>query len=293
MENYTSSVVREGLSFGEAPRWHDNRLWYSDFYRHGVYSLDGSGNEHLEHVVTQQPSGLGWLPNGDLLCVSMKDRAVLRFSHGTGSTFADISEHCGFWANDMTTSTDGFSYVGNFGFDLDVMLRDVGIEGMLAAGPPPAKLIVLNKEGHVVQLVDDMIFPNGIVITPDGRTLMVAETMAFRVSAFDIAADGTLSNRRVWAQLDGVAPDGMCLDSDGQLWIANALGKQCVRVKEGGVVTATVTTNRLAFACMLGGSDRRTLYIMTAKASSRFDIEDKTVAAIESVAVPVAGAGLP
>ena len=124
MNEYTATVVREGLGFGEAPRWHEGRLWYSDFYRHGVYSMaeDGS-DEVLQHEVPTQPSGLGWLPDGDLLCVSMTDQKVLRFHDGEVSTFADISEYCGFWANDMLVSPAGYSYVGNFGFDLDARLK--------------------------------------------------------------------------------------------------------------------------------------------------------------------------
>lgn len=294
MEHYTSKVVREGLSFGEGPRWHDGRLWYSDFYRHGVYSMapDGS-DERLEHEVSTQPSGLGWLPNGDLLCVSATDHRILRFSPEGESTFADISEHCGFWANDMVVSDAGFTYVGNFGFDLDTLLAEVGVEGLLASPPPTTNLVVLDPEGRVVQVVADMAFPNGSVITPDGRTLIVGETMAFRLSAFDIAPDGTLGARRVWAQMDFVATDGMCLDAEDQVWLANAVTNECLRVREGGEVTATLTTSQTSFACMLGGDDRRTLFVMTAPSSDRFKIAEKTLGRIEVAEVHVAGAGLP
>jgi len=294
MGEFTSKVVREGLSFGEGPRWHEGRLWYADFYRHGVFSMaeDGS-DERREHTVENQPSGLGWLPNGDLLCVSATDHQILRFTPDGVRTFADISEYCGFWANDMVVSATGYSYVGNFGFDLDTLLGEVGVEGLLATPPPTTNLVVLDPDGGIVQVVPDMAFPNGSVITPDGKTLIVGETMAFRLSAFDVAPDGTLSGRRVWAQLDFVATDGMCLDAEGQIWLANAITAQCLRVREGGEITASVATTQTAFACMLGGPGRSTLYIMTAPSSDRFKIAGQTLGRIEVAEVGVAGAGLP
>jgi sugar lactone lactonase YvrE len=293
METLTARVVREGLAFGEDPRWHDGRLWYSDFYRHGVYSMNTAGDERLEHVVQGQPSGLGWLPDGDLLCVSMLDHQVLRFHDGEASLFCDISPYCGFWANDMVTSTAGVSYVGNFGFDLDVMLRDEGAAAMMVNRPPTTNLVAISREGDIIQVVPDMEFPNGTVITPDGRTLIVGETLSCRLSAFDIAADGTLSNRRVWAQLEYVYTDGMCLDAEGQIWLANAIAPNCLRVREGGEITAMVETSQISFACMLGGEDRRALYIMTAPTSDRFKIADRRDGRIEVVVVAVPGAGLP
>ncbi|MGA2123554.1 MAG: SMP-30/gluconolactonase/LRE family protein, partial [Acidimicrobiales bacterium] len=267
METHTARIVRQGLGFGEVPRWHDGRLWYSDFYRHGVYSMDVAGDERLEHFVLAQPSGLGWLPDGDLLCVSMTDCKVLRFSGDHSSEFCDISEYCGFWANDMVTSASGISYVGNFGFDLHARLREVGATGLAQDRPPTTNLVVISPEGEVLQVVPDLDFPNGTVITPDGATLIVGETLSCQLSAFDIASDGTLSNRRVWAQLDVVYTDGMCLDDEGQIWLANAIAPQCLRVQEGGEITGVVTTTQVSFACMLGGEDRRSLYIMTSPTS--------------------------
>ncbi|MFZ1062377.1 MAG: SMP-30/gluconolactonase/LRE family protein [Acidimicrobiales bacterium] len=294
MDDYTTRVISEGLSFGEAPRWHGGRLWFSDFYRLGVYSINPDGtDERLEHHVEGQPSGLGWLPNGDLLCVSCVDHRVLRFGDGTVSEFADISAYCGFWANDMVVSASGYSYVGNFGFDLDTVLADIGVEGMLATPPPTTNLVVLDPDGTVIQSVADMAFPNGSVLTPDGATLIVGETMTFRLTAFDVHADGTLSNRRVWAQLDFVATDGMCLDADGQIWLANALTNQCLRVKEGGEITGRVTTTQTAFACMLGGENETTLFVMSAPSSNRFEIATQRRGRIEVAEVAVARAGLP
>jgi sugar lactone lactonase YvrE len=293
VETLTARVLREGLSFGECPRWHDGRLWYSDFYRRGIYSMDAQGEERLEHMVQGQPAGLGWLPDGDLLCVSMLDHQVLRFRDGEPSLFCDISSYCGFWATDMITSATGVSYVGNFGFDLDVMLRDVGAAEMLVNRPPTTNLVVISPDGDVLQVVPDMDFPNGAVITPDGATLIVGETIACRLSAFDIAVDGTLSNRRVWAQMEFVYTDGMCLDTEGQIWLANAIAPQCLRVREGGEITATVETSQISFACMLGGEDRRSIYIMTAPTSDRFKIANTHEGRIEVVEVALPGAGLP
>lgn len=294
MNEYATTVVREGLGFGESPRWHDDRLWYSDFYRHAIYSMaeDGS-DEVLEHEVPTQPSGLGWLPNGDLLCVSMTDQRVLHFHDGRVTTFADVSEHCVFWANDMVVSPEGYCYVGNFGFDLDGRLAELGVERFVAEPPPTTNLVVLDSGGAVIQVVPDMAFPNGTIITPDGGTLIVGETFGSRLTAFDVHANGTLSHRRIWAPLEMVATDGMCLDAEGQIWFANALGRQCVRVREGGEITATVTCSKRAFACVLGGRDRRTLYVMTSRSSDRFEIADKTEGRIEAVRVGVAGAGTP
>jgi sugar lactone lactonase YvrE len=138
-----------------------------------------------------------------------------------------------------------------------------------------------------------MGFPNGSVITADNRTLIVAETMPFRLTAFDIAVDGTLSNRRIWAQLDFVPADGICLDDEGHVWVANALQPQCIRVREGGEITDQVTTSQTSFACMLGGADRRSLFVMTAPSSDRFEIADKRLGRIEKALVAIPGAGRP
>jgi sugar lactone lactonase YvrE len=243
--------------------------------------------------VPNQPSGLGWLPDGDLLFVSMTDQRVMRRHDDASVLYSDIAAYCGFWANDMVVSPTGYAYVGNFGFDLDLTLREVGPAGMMAAPPPTTNLVVIDPTGAVIQAVPDMDFPNGSVITPDGATLIVAETLKFRLSAFDVAADGTLSNRRVWAQLDFVAADGICLDADGQVWVANALAKQCLRVQEGGEITSVMETSDYAYACMLGGKDRKRLFVTTAPTSDRFKIADAFVGKIEAADVEVPGAGWP
>ncbi|MEI8126342.1 MAG: SMP-30/gluconolactonase/LRE family protein, partial [Actinomycetota bacterium] len=192
MTDYVARTIHSGLSFGEGPRWHEGRLWFSDFYRHAVYSIAADGSdERVELDVRTQPSGLGWLPDGSLLVVSMTDQKVLRYTDGTVSVHADISPHCGFWANDMVVSSDGTAYVGNFGVDVDTAMRFDGPAGLMKLPSLTTNLVVISPDGHVIQVVPDMSFPNGSVISPDGQTLIIGETMAFRLSAFDIATDGT------------------------------------------------------------------------------------------------------
>ena len=268
---YMAEVVRGGLAFGEGPRWHDGRLWYSDFWRHAVFSMSADGSsERLELSVPTQPSGLGWLPDGSMLVVSMTDRCVLRWSPGTEPTVhADIAEHCGHWANDLLVGPDGTAYVGNFGFDLDAFIADEGAAALYSSpGPPRTNLVVLAPSGQVRQVVPDLAFPNGMVLTDAGKTLIVAETMASRLTAFDVADDGTLANRWRFASLAGVAPDGICLDAEGQVWVANAVGHEAVRVSSGGEVTAVATSSGNCYACALGGEDGRQLYMITGRTSN-------------------------
>jgi sugar lactone lactonase YvrE len=295
---HTARILREGLAFGEAPRWHEGRLFYSDFYRNAVYSMAADGSdEQLVVEIPGQPSGLGWMPDGSMLIVSMTDHRVLRLgADGTLDLHADISEHCGYWANDMVVAADGTAYVGNFGFDLDAFLAEHGVEGVLTPpGPPTTNVVVLSPAGEVIQVVDDLAFPNGSVITPDGTTLILGETMRMRLTAFDIAPDGTLSGRRTFAQLELVPADGICLDADGQVWVANALAPEALRVADGGEVTAKVATSQTCFACMLGGDDGTTLFTMTAPTSDHTVVgaPGARLARIECAEVPVGRAGRP
>ncbi|MEI8050722.1 MAG: SMP-30/gluconolactonase/LRE family protein [Actinomycetes bacterium] len=293
---FSAVTVREGLAFGEAPRWHEGRLYYADFYRHGVFSMceDGS-DERLELSVPGQPSGIGWMPDGSMLVVSMTDHRVLRVSpDGDVTTHADISEYCGYWANDMVVAKDGTAYVGNFGFNLEAFLTEHGIEGVLTPpGPPTTNLVVINPTGSVIQVIPEMAFPNGSVITPDGKTLIVAETMTMRLTAFNVADDGTLSDRRIFAQLELVPADGICLDAAGEIWVANALASEALRVSEGGMITGRVSTSQTCFACMLGGGDGMTLFAMTAPTSNESEVASRRDAKIETVSVDVPGVGLP
>lgn len=285
----TTRVFLTGLRFGEGPRWHDGRLWFSDFYQHAVFVVSEDGELERVLEVPQQPSGLGWLPDGRLLVVSMLDRCVLRREpDGTLVAHADLSHLATFHCNDMLVDRAGRAYVGNFGFDLQAF-RDTG-----APQPAPTVLIRVDPDGAASIAADQLHFPNGTVITPDGGTLVIGETFANRLTAFDVAADGTLKNRRTWADLQsiGVRPDGICLDAEGAIWVSNPAAPEVARVAEGGRVLDRLATTQPSFACMLGGRDRRTLFVMTAPDSGRGrTLEQK--GAIEVAPVDVPGAGLP
>ncbi|MCB1690057.1 MAG: SMP-30/gluconolactonase/LRE family protein, partial [Halioglobus sp.] len=227
----TATLV-EGLYFGEGPRWHQGRLWFSDFYAHAVKSVDEQGALRTELELDDQPSGLGWLPDGRLLLVAMKERAVKRLDGDRLVLHADISHLTAHRCNDMVVDARGTAWVGNFGFDLDAELSARGLD--VLDDHPSTNLVRINADGTVHLAAQDMHFPNGSVITPDGRTLIVAETLANRLTAFTIADDQTLTHRRVWASLPGIAPDGICLDENQQVWVANALGPEVMLVAEGG-----------------------------------------------------------
>ena len=277
------TTVLTGVDFGEGPRWHEGRLWFSDFYRGGVYTLDGEGNEELQLQLDDRPSGLGWMPDGTMLVVSMVNRCVLAVGvDGRTRTHADLSGLAAGFCNDMVVAADGTAYVGNFGFD-----SERGAEFATAA------LIRVSPEGEVSEVAADLMFPNGAVITPDGSTLIVGETYGSQYTAWDIAGDGTLSNRRLWAKVEGSAPDGCCLDAEGGIWMADFIGGRVARVVEGGEITDEIATGEHAVACMLGGDDRRTLYILRSPSSDPRVLRGKGLSAILTARVAVPGAGLP
>lgn len=276
MATHTSTLLADKRYFCEGPRWHEGRFWFSDFYAHEVCSVGLGGDVRTESSLgDEQPSGLGWLPNGDLLVVGMIKRQVLRRSLSNSmSVHADLNGIATFHANDMLVTPDGDAYVGNFGFDLDAFLMANGVEGLLAAlGSDPSpflgKLAHVKADGTPSVAAEPVLFPNGMVLLNGGRTLVVAQTLAFELTAFDRAADGTLSNRQVWASLKEamVAPDGICVDTQGGIWVANALAPVVIRVEEGGKVTDTVNTSQNAYACALGGPEGRHLLICTAPTS--------------------------
>jgi sugar lactone lactonase YvrE len=287
-----AQTVAEGLYFGEGPRWHEGRLWFSDFHAHAVKSIDAAGTVRTELEIDDQPSGLGWLPDGRLLVVSMRDRRVLRVDADGIAVHGDLARVATFLANDMVVDAQGRAYVGNFGFDLDAELHARGVEGVLAQHPT-ATLARVDPDGSVHVAATDMHFPNGSVLTPDGRTLIVAETLALRLTAFDVAADGSLSHRRVWAPVGMRAPDGICLDADGHVWVANAIAPECVLVAPGGEIVGRVETEQPCFACMLGGDDRRTLYAMTAPTSVAAVVATAPQGRVVSARVATPGAGRP
>jgi sugar lactone lactonase YvrE len=287
-----AKVLATGLYFGEGPRWHEGRLWFSDFYDHAVKSMDETGAIRIELQIDDHPSGLGWLPDGRMLVVSMNQRRVLRVEGNEVRVHADLSAVAAYRANDMVVDAQGRAYVGNFGFRLDDELQRRGVESVLA-DHPTAKLARVDPDGSVHIAAPDMHFPNGSVITPDGKTLIVAETLALRLTAFDIGPDGTLSNRRVWAPVGMRAPDGICLDANGHVWIANAIAPECVLFAPGGEVVATVQTDQPCFACMLGGDDRRTLFMMTAPTSVSEIVSRSRQGHVLTARVETPGAGRP
>lgn len=278
-----TTLIADGLAFAEAPRWHDGKLWFSDFYTHKVMCIGADGKPATMAEVPGQPSGLGWLPDGRLLVVSMTDRRLLRQDPGGLVTVADLAGLAPFHCNDMVVDRQGRAYIGNFGFDL--------------AGKAPVKstgLILVTPDGQARVVADELLFPNGCVITPDGATLVVAETFGKRLTAFDIAADGSLGGRRVWAALGDASPDGICLDAAGAIWVASPTTAEFLRVLEGGAITDRIPVTNQAIACALGGPDRRTLYMITGRVggNAQKSLELRS-GRIEARQVAVAGAGLP
>lgn len=279
----TEGVLLDGLAFPEAPRWRDGELWFSDMTAQKVMRVSLDGKVSIVVEVPGQPSGLGWLPDGRLLVVSMTDRRLLRLDPAGLTVVADLSAWAPFHCNDMVVDEKGRAYVGNFGFDLPAK-----------AEAKPTVLILVTPEGKTSVVAEDLSFPNGSVITADGRTLIVAESFGARLTAFAVAQDGSLSNRRVWARLEAAGPDGICLDAEGAVWVASPIGREVLRVREGGEVTHRIATENQAVACMLGGPDRRTLFVLSCQIIPE---REKSCALksgrIETVRVDVAGVGLP
>ncbi len=282
MTDLTTTVVAAGLRFPEGPRWHEGRLLFSDQHDARVRALTSDGELTTVVVVPARPSGLGWDPDGRMLVVSMDDRRLLRFDGASLSEVADLTPLATWHCNDMVVDAVGRAYVGNFGFDLDA-----------GADPVTASLVRVDPDGAISVAADELRFPNGTVITPDGATMIIGESWAGVLTAFDVAVDGTLSGRREWATLAGAVPDGICLDAEGAIWSACPLTGRVLRVREGGEVTDVVTVDRRgAYACMLGGPDRTTLFVCTADASNPAETESMR-GAIEVCEVDVPGAGLP
>ena len=276
------TVVHTGVDFGEGPRWHDGRLWFSDFFRGGVYSL-GDDGERLEVAIDDRPSGLGWLPDGTLLVVAMLSRKVLAVgADGTIRVHADLSEIATERCNDMVVSADGHAYVGNFGFDLDAR-----------ESFQPARLAHVTPDGDARAVEHALAFPNGSVITPDGSTLLVGETFAGRYTAFDLADDGTPVEPRVWAAFENLTPDGCCLDAEGAIWVADFVGRRFARVHEDGSISREIPTDEHAVACMLGGDDGTTLFGFVSPGSHPDAVAGKGLTTIVAAATDVPRAGLP
>ncbi|HEY0754535.1 MAG TPA: SMP-30/gluconolactonase/LRE family protein [Ktedonobacteraceae bacterium] len=238
-----------GLAFGESPRWHEDRLWFSNWGTQEIIAVDSEGkSEVIVHVPTTLPFCIDWLPDGRLLVVSGREQLLLR-REATGElvTHADLSGLGMQTWNEIVVDGRGNIYLNGGNFDA------------------PGIIALLTPDGSLRQVADNMAFPNGMVIIPTNKTLIVAESYANRLTAFDIAEDGSLAQRRVWAPLASFVPDGICLDSEGAVWYADVPNKCCVRVKEGGEVLQTIQHDRGCFACMLGGIDKQMLFIVAAE----------------------------
>jgi sugar lactone lactonase YvrE len=283
--SYALTTLCTGGAFFESPRWHDGRWWVSDFYRHAVFAVTTDGNEEEVLRVEGQPSGLGWLPDGSLLVVSMKDRSLLRRTPaGDVSVHAEVGGFCGGPLNDLVVDAKGRAFAGNFGFDL-----------MGRADPEPTGLVRVDPDGSATRVADGLLFPNGMVITEDGRTLIVGETYGRRYTAFTIGDDGSLSDRRVWGDIPTIAPDGCALDAEGHIWSADARHGRCCRLAPGGeIVDEIQAPDGLQFyACMLGGDDGRTMLLCAAPDFSERRRSAAREAVLFTTTVDVPRSGLP
>jgi sugar lactone lactonase YvrE len=277
-------LLVDGIDFAEGPRWHDDRLWYSDFYQRTIFTVTAEGERTAVFSgLDDRPSGLGWLPDGTLVVVFMTGRRLMRDAgDGTLIEHADLSSVAAWYCNDMVVDARGNAYVGNFGFDLEAR-----------ASFETATLALVRPDGTVEPAAADMRFPNGSVVTPDGSTLIVGQSFGGDFVAFTIADDGTLSDRRQWAEIPGTAPDGCTLDAAGAIWFSDALTPQVLRVAEGGEVTERVETPAPTFACMLGGHDGRTLFVLCAPGFHADEVAGKAAGAIYTARVDHPHAGLP
>lgn len=276
------TTLTTGLTLGESPRWYDDRLWLSDMGANQVLTVDRAGNREVVAEIPAMPMGLGWLPDGRMLIVSSLDGRLLRREpDGSLVTHADLTGlAAGYAWSDMVVDGRGNAYLGNLGFDFP--------GGEFA----PGTLALVTPDGTARQVADGIAFPNGVAVTPDNSTLILAESYGNRLTAFDIAADGGLSNRRVWADLAGAYPDGICLDAEGTVWYADVPNQRCVRVREGGEVVQTIELDRGCFACALGGADRRTLFLTAARWSDSAGPDDRT-GQVLTVPAPAPGVGWP
>ena len=274
-------VVMTGLVFPESPRWRDGRLWVSDWGAHEVHALDLAGGSEVVVRVPSFPMCIDHLPDGRLLVVSSGDRRLLRQEpDGSLVAHADLAGLARHPWNDIVVDGRGNAYVNNIGFDFP--------GGEFA----PGIVALVSPDGTARQVADGLAFPNGMAVTPDNATLIIAESYGRKLTAFDIAADGSLSNRRTWADVDD-HPDGICLDADGAVWYGDVANKRCVRVREGGSVLRVIVLDRGCFACMLGGPDRRTLFMAANAWSGTASMASGRMGQLVAADAPSPGAGWP
>jgi len=274
-----------GLVFGEQPRWHEDRLWFSDWGTREVIAVDLEGDSEVVLRGPSFPLCVDWLPDGRLLVVSAREGLLLRrepdgslVTHGDLTRVSDPPA-----GNELVVDGRGNAYVNGGGFDL-----------MAGEDFAPGIVALVAPDGSAREVADGIAFPNGMLVTPDDSTLIVAESYAKRLTAFDVAADGGLSNRRVWADLDDGVPDGICLDAEGAVWYGDVPNKRCVRVREGGEVLQTIELDRGCFACALGGPDRRMLFMMATEWSGPANMFDgPRTGQVLTVEAPAPGVGWP
>jgi sugar lactone lactonase YvrE len=243
-----------GLAFGESPRWHEGRLWFSDWVAHEIIAVDLEGNSEviLQASFPSIPMCIDFLPDGRLLVVSSSENLILRREpDGSLVTHADLNHLTARGWNEIVVDRSGNAYINGGGFDL-----------MTGQKFAPGVIALVTPDRSSRQVADDIAFPNGMLITPDNSTLVIAESYGKKLTAFDIASDGSLSNRRVWADLVDGVPDGICLDAENAIWYADVPNKRCVRVREGGEILQTINLDRGCFACALGGPDMKTLFMV-------------------------------
>lgn len=289
--NRTFSTVLTDRHHLEAPRWRAGRIYASDMYGDAVYAVAPGGASELVASVPGQASGIGWLPDGTMLVVSMQRRVILRQeASGELTVHADLSGLMAADLNDMVVSPSGHAYVGGLGFELNP-----------AATIQPSPVYHVSPDGQVTAFGENIRCPNGLTILPDGRTLVVAETFGARLTAFDIAPDGSLSNQRSWAdfgapesdtvgehlQAGPVAPDGLCSDAEGAVWVADVLGQRALRLEEGGRVLDTVASEILAIAPALGGEDGHTLFLCMSPTFAPDELKAARGSKLVSTRVPV------
>jgi sugar lactone lactonase YvrE len=244
-----------GLAMGESPRWHDDQFWVCDWVAQEVIRVDAAGQPEVVLNVASLPFSIDWLADGRMVIVSSNDRRlVAREPDGALTTYAELGGICDRPWNEIVVDGRGNTYVNSINFDM-----------MAGESPKPGIVALVAPDGTSRQVADGLLFPNGMAVTPDNSTLIVAESHGGRLSAFDIGADGDLSNRRFWAEIEQAAPDGICLDADGAVWYADVPNQRCVRVREGGQVVQTVEVGLGCFACMLDGANGRTLFIVAAE----------------------------
>jgi len=280
-------TLMAGIAFGESPRWHEGRLWFADWGAQEVVALDpGGASEVVVRVgFPSFPMSIDWLPDGRLLIVSAREGLVLRMEpDGSLVTHADLGALAtrGLPWNEMVVDGEGNAYINNAGFDFP--------GGEFA----PGTIALLTPDGSARQVADGIAFPNGMAVTPDNSTLICAESYGKKLTAFDVGADGSLSNQRVWADLGDGVPDGICVDAEGAVWYADVPNRRCVRVREGGEVQQTIELDRGCFACMLGGADRRTLFMVAQEWGGAENMQsgDRT-GLVLTIEAPAPGAGWP